>query len=254
MSFIPAYWMELSNIGDALSPILIEFITGKKAYHVKPDEDVTKYVITGSLLNWNFKNGILWGVGCANKNDVIPNNDIRGVRGSLSGDMCKNQGISFKEIYGDPAILLSNFIKPIEKERKYIGFIPHYVDQHCVIKKNDWSNPDIKFIDILGGLDKFLSDIQECRVVYSSTLHGIILCHAYGIPCYWAKFTDNILGDDMKYYDYHTSLYVPVLDVYCLDLRNYDFYNVSNLPKNPYMPTIDTISWVQNNLLNNCPL
>lgn len=259
MQFVPAYWMEMSNLGDALTPFIIEKITGKKAYHVSPQEDVRKFVITGSILNWDIKSAVVWGAGCANASDIIPpNKEIWAVRGALTGDMCRRQGVPFREVYGDPAILLPKLFHTehimADDFKKKIGVIPHYVDQHSAISRfNDWGN-DVLFIDILGSLDNFIEQISQCKIVYSSTLHGVIICHAYGIPCYWTKFADYILGDDIKYYDHYTSLYVPVADVKPLDLRRFSVIDYRSLPTTPLIPNSDTIKYVQDKLLENCPL
>ena len=44
---------------------------------------------------------------------------------------------------------------------------------------------DIKLINIERGVDEiesFVDEICECRRIVSSSLHGIIVAHAYGIP------------------------------------------------------------------------
>jgi len=253
--FVAAYWMELSNLGDAITPFLIEKMTGKKAYHANPLDDVRKYMITGSILNWDVKKAVVYGCGLANKNDIVPTDkEIHGVRGVLTGDILKRQSIDFQEIYGDPALLLPRFVQPSEQhEKTKIGVLPHYVDQHIVISKNlEWGN-DVIFLDILGDLHTLIDQINQCKIVYASTLHGIIFCHAYGIPCYWTKFSDNVLGDDMKFYDHYTALYVPVADVQFLDLRGFSKIDFKKLPQKPYIPNFDTIKHVEQRLFDNFP-
>lgn len=254
--FAPAWWMESSNLGDAITPFIIEQMTGKKAYFVNPQEDVKKYMLTGSILNWDVKNAVVFGCGLASKTDVVPTGkDIHGVRGVLTGEILKRQNIPFAEVYGDPALMLPRFIKPSkEYEKTKIGVLPHYVDQHKVISKfNDWHN-DVLYIDILGSLEDLVDQINQCRIVYSSTLHGIIFCHAYGIPCYWTKFSDNVLGDGMKFYDHYTSLYVPVDEVECLDLRGLSHFHFRELPKTPLIPNEDTIKYVTERLFSHFPI
>ena len=45
-----------------------------------------------------------------------------------------------------------------------------------------------------------------CEVIVSSSLHGLIIADAYGIPTVWAKFGNDINGNDFKFYDYYWSL------------------------------------------------
>mmetsp|Transcript_4651 Transcript_4651/g.9689 ORF Transcript_4651/g.9689 Transcript_4651/m.9689 type:complete len:108 (-) Transcript_4651:153-476(-) len=48
-----------------------------------------------------------------------------------------------------------------------------------------------------------VGNITQCRVVSSSSLHGLMLADAYGIPARWIRGTSNILT--FKYLDYGFS-------------------------------------------------
>ncbi|MFD1079906.1 polysaccharide pyruvyl transferase family protein, partial [Longispora fulva] len=49
-------------------------------------------------------------------------------------------------------------------------------------------------------------EILECEKVLSTSLHGLIVAHAYGIPAVWVKMSDKIFGNDIKYADYLESV------------------------------------------------
>lgn len=54
---------------------------------------------------------------------------------------------------------------------------------------NDWKN--------------FIDEIVSARFVVSSSLHGLILAEAYGVPCVMLKNTES--SDLFKYKDYYYS-------------------------------------------------
>jgi hypothetical protein len=48
--------------------------------------------------------------------------------------------------------------------------------------------------------------IASCRAILSSSLHGIIAAHAYGVPATWVKPSDRPKGDGFKFLDYWASM------------------------------------------------
>jgi len=105
------------------------------------------------------------------------------------------------EIYGDPALLLPLFCKPKEKEYK-IGIVPHYKDYKQV-------SANYKKYKIINVVNKnplnVAKEISSCEYIISSSLHGIIAAHAYGIPAARVTFS-KIYGDGSKFEDYCASV------------------------------------------------
>ncbi len=67
----------------------------------------------------------------------------------------------------------------------------------------------VKVIDINGGLEQVVDEIVSCKRIVSSSLHGIIASHAYGVPAARIKFSDRLVGDGFKFRDYWESVGVP---------------------------------------------
>jgi pyruvyltransferase len=67
-----------------------------------------------------------------------------------------------------------------------------------------------RLIDVREGVDVFVDQLCQCAWVASSSLHGIILAHAYGIPAAWISYGTLPSGDDTKFHDYFLSVGVPV--------------------------------------------
>lgn len=98
-------------------------------------------------------------------------------------------------VYGDPALLLPLMYKPKVKKTKEVGYIPHLWDQ-----KNYTD-----YIDVNLPWKKFVREILACDRVVSSSLHGVIIADAYGIPVLWKEYR-KIPGAKIKYEDYLSGI------------------------------------------------
>lgn len=202
---IPLNWCLSNNIGDALNVYLVKKITGHAPIYVQTHRDThAKYMVCGSILNHADKDTIVWGAGIAKADDVIdPRCDIRAVRGPLTAERCGRQaGISCK-VYGDPALLMPMFYDPDEPKRYDVGVVPHYIHQSQVTEAFP---PDCKFINVFDDVETIVSQIKSCNLILSSSLHGIILAHAYGVPAVWFEGMYPLGGDGTKFYDYFLSV------------------------------------------------
>jgi hypothetical protein len=210
--YIPAFWYSSNNFGDSLTHYLIKKISGRTPILVAIDDPCEKVMVTGSILNNEAVNAIVWGCGLAFSTDTVPEKkQILAVRGKLTGEILKKQGTQFNEVYGDPCLLLPRIYDVNVPKRWTLGILPHYVDTKLVYDKLGLNDSElgmhgIKILDIMSDVENVIQQVKSCEKVISSTLHGLIVCHAYGIPCEWVKFSDNIGGDDFKYLDYFSSI------------------------------------------------
>ena len=139
------------------------------------------------------------------------------VRGHYTAEMCRKLGVTDVMAVGDPCYLIDRLYQPKYTGKKYqLGIIPHYVDyKFC---KEVFKNIDGVFVVDLLNKDYFetIDLINNCDKCISSSLHGIIVSHAYGVPCMHVTFSDRllktgiekhpILGDGLKYLDYFSSV------------------------------------------------
>jgi len=102
-------------------------------------------------------------------------------------------------------LLLPRFYQPKSDKKYKVGIIPHYVDFDICNKL--FSNlENVKIIDVCNDVEKVVNDICECEMTISSSLHGIIVSHAYNIKSCWVKLSDKIYGDGIKFLDYYYSI------------------------------------------------
>ena len=120
------------------------------------------------------------------------------VRGPISRQMVLAHGGKVPELYGDAALILPELIRPAPK-RHDIGYVPHHVDFKFLHAEN-------KVNLVHGGIESITQRITSFRQVISSSLHGIIVAHAYGIPAAWVKLSNKLTGDDMKFHDHYESV------------------------------------------------
>ncbi len=247
------------NYGDLLGKYLAEKISGKKVVFAWPkkfsiyDWFAPIHITIGSILaNVNHK-CIVWGSGIVTKAHPIKNAKFLAVRGPQTRTFLLNLGYNVPEIYGDPALLLPKYYHPkLEKEYK-LGIVPHYIDYKLVVDlyKNEDSILiiDIMTNDVEGTSNQFL----KCEKIMSSSLHGIIVAHAYGIPAVWQKFSNDVFGDDIKYQDYFESV---SMNFYQSDIKNekMSFDDLEHVFKSKEtLPKPEKIEALCNGLMAVCP-
>lgn len=223
-----ATWCLSDNFGDKLTPYLIEKISGKQCVYSPPESDITRFMVIGSILNWEIQNAVVWGCGIANDSDTIPQKDILAVRGYVSLQKTHIAGLSKNVCIGDPSLLLPRLYSPLTERKYKIGIFPHYVDIDVVTYRFSQSLPkDMIIINPLDSVEKIIDEINSCENIISSSLHGLIVSDAYGIATQWVKFSDRILGDGTKYIDYYSSIGHDISEG-CIDLRGVNDIKIIN--------------------------
>ena len=221
-----AFWCRYPsarNFGDALTPWLIWKITGRYPVFAWPDDPESKYLVVESIMKYATTTTVIWGAGILDRNDQIePCTKICAVRGPITRQRALECGADCPEIYGDPALLLPRFYSPVLDDRRVLaGVVPHYFDKPKVLAY--WrSRENCKIIDIQQPIERVIDEITSCRYILSSSLHGIIVAHAYGIPALWVRFSDTLLGDGTKFRDYLRAVKQPIDEPVDLDIHSFD--------------------------------
>lgn len=233
-----AHWMMGPNFGDYLTPWLINKFTSQNPSYIDAKAADEHYIITGSILGGAGPNSIIWGAGFANYTDrLAAAKVIKAVRGPLSRDIIRQQGIICPEVIGDPALLLPRFYKPNLPKRYKLGVIPHWIDYYIGTRRFR-DEPGVRIIDILRKPEEIIDEVSQCEYAISSSLHGIIVCHAFGVPCLWIKLSDSICGDGFKYHDYLASVGVQAYKPTALQYAPLTIEQIIN--KIPPAPLINT--------------
>ena len=190
------------NFGDVLTPQILSYFGISYEYN-KENYDT---LCVGSIAKMARKGVQVLGSGILNINEEPdPSAQWRFVRGPITRNCVLSTGGYCPPIYGDSALLLP-LMCPESRKRYNIGIVPHYTEYEWVKK----SYPEYHVINVLNSKPLNVArEITECQYIVSSSLHGIICAHAYGIPAAWVKFQHNVKGSDVKFYDYYASVGLP---------------------------------------------
>ncbi|WP_188394027.1 polysaccharide pyruvyl transferase family protein [Mesorhizobium sp. SARCC-RB16n] len=202
------------NAGDVASALITSRISGEDVRIVgEPPCNRPNLVGLGSILHWADENSIIWGSGFISENVILPVNpkSIAAVRGLLTYDRLRRQGFPCAAVFGDPGVFISDMY-PRSETTLPLGIVPHYVDaDEPFVQRAREDGAEI--LDVLSPFDKFIRTLSACERIITSSLHGLIFAHAYGIPAVWVKLSGRVVGDGFKFMDYYSSVGIKGLDV-----------------------------------------
>lgn len=231
------------NIGDVLNVYLFQKVFNKEIVSYREVLNVgipSVYSFIGSVLdNSAVRNLTVLGSGFKRESSpikVIPKNVIA-CRGPLTRKKLMAAGVFVPEVYGDPAILLPFYYNPDVQKKYKMGLIPHYVDKDLDMVKKWSKHPEVKIIDVFSGMETFINDIKSCDFTISSSLHGIILSHTYGVPSSWVQLSEVLVGGSFKFDDYYQSL-----NEICKPINLNDYEDLDQIKLLTTLPNISQLS------------
>lgn len=273
------YWNE-PNFGDMLSPFIIGKLSGqeiiyKELYHNVRDcfcklvkkilcfkfKDISSILFwweqnllaIGSIISVGNKHSVVWGSGYINEKQAFNGGEVYAVRGKYTDEKLKEEGFRVNPVYGDPALLIPLLISSSKIKTTDVGIIPHWSETDYFKEKfgNRYKIIDLRTCDI----KRVIEEITSCRRILSTSLHGIIVSHAYGVPALWIRH--NVLHDsNFKFFDYFSSVGIKEyegftnIDEILFSEQSYTTFFYKN--KDIALPNID-IKTIQRNLLAVAP-
>lgn len=216
------------NFGDAINLPLIRRLSGrypipKKFIGSSTYKNSDKFLFIGSVIGETDSKTIIYGAGCISANDIPKEKPklVLAVRGPLTRDLLVQHGIPCPPVFADPALLLPYFYMPTINPTYKLGIIPHTVDadNHYVL---NLLNQGVHFINIKlknNNWKKMIDEIAACEIIISTSLHGLIVGDTYRKKTLWVKVSDEIIGDDFKFFDYYASMGINKTNIHPIDLR-----------------------------------
>lgn len=261
-------WMTLdgngvkrNNWGDDINYWFLRELTDKKIFNYSDliawmiPKSENNFLTIGSIIESHCKpNSIIWGSGAMKAQHVLRCKPAKvlAVRGPLTRDLLLSKGIDCPEVYGDPALLLSLHYHPKVEKKYKVGVIPHYMDlQNPLVRKFVSSSDDITLINMENYDDwhDIPDKINECEMILSSSLHGLIISDSYNVPNVWVSFTEGVIGGgEFKFKDYFASVKRDTAKPIKIDSMG-DFQKAIQT-KNSWKP----IHFTNKQMIDSCPL
>lgn len=263
MSSISLFWYsypnEIPNIGDYLGKFIVQNLSEEKVTYTDIATNVPKYATIGSIINQNVgENTIFWGSGIKSEKWVPPNHSkYLAVRGPLTYRLLYKNGIRCQKVFGDPALLLPLILEKPNKPKSYkIGIIPHYFDEKYVTEEFEKDGiDDVTIIScITDDVGAFVEKICQCEFIVSSSLHGVIISQAYGIPALWMRFSEDDRIGSSSSFKFHDYFLACGIELYTPPVINpiKDYPKVLEMIKaHPYLMSINNFNVLP--LIESCP-
>ena len=201
------------NFGDLLGPYVVEKVLktqdGLASYPVPrrlpPGRHARSgHLLTiGSVMHFARTGDTVWGTGVNGKitADVyrFTTLDVRAVRGLHTQRFLTERGIDVPDVYGDPALLLPHLDPRVtawaQDKRHTLAVIPN------LNEVTDWQDHPA-FVDPRGPLDQIVERLARSERVVSSSLHGLVISEALGIP---VALVRSRAEPSFKYDDYFSG-------------------------------------------------
>lgn len=201
---------EPANFGDWIGPLIFRHQRGSwpvlAPVYMRPNR-APVHLAAGSILDAVSVPdvAVIWGTGIMSRDVCFAApREIRAVRGPLTAVRCRELGHACPDVFGDPGIVLPRYLPMRADSDVRLGVIPHFVDQPAA-RALFGDREDLLLLDVTRSVEEVVADIQRCAALVSSSLHGVIVAHAFGRPCAWVEFGDSLAGDGTKFADYFLS-------------------------------------------------
>ena len=246
---IPLYWWgKKTNFGDLIGPWMIEMMTGRSTANIRHQEEkagITGLATAGSLIHSLDRPGLeIWGSGsiCSLTAEHIRKlahrepAKIHAVRGWKTFKELQKLGWSAPRVFGDPASLLPRLYapKPRAEVKGKIAIVPHYMHKTLFAGLGDDA---FHMVEVQDQAAPVVDQIASARCVLSTSLHGVIVAQAYGVPWVWLRIRDAaLIGGDFKFEDYFTTIDRDGVRVATLDPGAINDQNIRAVSEFAYLP------------------
>ena len=174
------------NLGDSLGEVIILFLLQKKGLSLDSPAKGTKHLYcVGTNIHGAYQSATIWGSGIyppSSRTEALLQKisrrklDVRAVRGPLTKKQLEKYGYRCPAVYGDPAILMPMIYNPSKAKKYDYLVIPQFIGEK-EFRENHPNEPMMSMNT--NDYKHVIDEIVSSKIVYTSSLHGIILAEAY---------------------------------------------------------------------------
>ncbi|MCF4122239.1 polysaccharide pyruvyl transferase family protein [Antribacter sp. KLBMP9083] len=188
-----------NNFGDLLGPLVVKALCERESLAWPPSRPGRLFSV-GSVLHLARDGDVVWGSGVNGKVDPAAHRfshlDVRAARGPRTRAFLRTRGVDVPEVFGDPALLLPQLVPALREwsasKTRQVTAVPNLNEWHL------WrSAPAV--LSPRANVWHCLRTIAASERVIASSLHGIVVAEALGIP---ATLIASPIESPFKYHDY----------------------------------------------------
>lgn len=191
----------VDNFGDLLGPLIVAALLDRADIQTTDESPngAKQLMSVGSVLHLARPGATVWGSGVNGKIEfdysTLPL-DVRAVRGPRTAAVLRRAGHTVPSVFGDPALLLGRLFPAL------LG-LPRTSGVTVVMNLNDQPHPTAPGLTVLdprAPLRTCLETIGSSEFVVGSSLHGLVVADALGIP---SRPIVSTAEPAFKYEDYY---------------------------------------------------
>lgn len=188
------------NFGDHLGTVIVNRILSSAG--LTPGEETGRSATlfsVGSVLHFAKTGDVVWGAGVNGKVDPAAHTfrdlDVRAVRGPKTAEFLRLRRVRVPDVFGDPALLVAHLFGNRFKRSsaRPVLIVPNLHDVANLQTHHQVLSP-------FAGWNRVVQEIVSSDFVVASSLHGLIVAEAFGIPARYVRLSET--ESLFKYEDY----------------------------------------------------
>ena len=188
-----AYPIGVKEIGDQLAPIAVQHASGRPTVWTRPAPD-EHLLAGGSILHWATPLSHVWGTGLDPAEPIgeLDGERIWALRGKLTYDLLKPEISGLRDVpLGDPLYLVGRRVAALAPSRVVthrLGVVPQRANRDHPAIAHLRGQEGVLLLDIRDPVPTFFARMMACEAIAGTSLNGLILAEALGIPNLWLDF------------------------------------------------------------------